>query len=65
MHHIQEESRVNSAERKAIVSVQQLAMNHCHHEEECEAQQQRAAQLCHADALKSKPKIEYNPITWL
>lgn len=36
MYHIQEESKVNSAERKAIVAVQQLVMNHCHQEEECE-----------------------------
>ena len=65
MYHIQEESKVNSAERKAIVAVQQLVMNHCHQEEDCEAQQNSAAQLCHADALKSKTKIEYNPMTWL
>lgn len=39
MYHIQEESKVNSAKRKAIVTVQQLVMNHCHQEEECEAQQ--------------------------
>lgn len=30
MYHIQEESKVNSAERKKIVAVEQLVMNHCH-----------------------------------
>lgn len=65
MYHIQEDSKVNSAERKAIVVVQQLVMNHCHHEEECEAEQNSAAQLCHADAQKSKTKNEHSPMTWL
>lgn len=65
MYHIQEDSKVNSAERKAIVAVQQLVMNHCHHEEEREAEQNSAAQLCHSDALKSKTKIEHSPMTWL
>lgn len=30
MYHIQEEQKVNSAERKAIVAMEQLVMNHCH-----------------------------------
>lgn len=30
MYHIQEESKVNGAERKAIVAVEQLVMDHCH-----------------------------------
>lgn len=56
MYHIQEESKVNSAGRMAIVAVQQLVMSRCHQEKECEAQHKSAAQLLHADALGREGK---------